>query len=70
MRLRCRDRCQWWRRDVFGNLRAERTDGVTNDPQTAVASLRAINEFAAGEPTIILPAHDPGVPARLAAVQS
>jgi N-acyl homoserine lactone hydrolase len=50
------------------NLRAERTDGVTNDPQTALATLRAIKEFAAGERTIILPAHDPGVPTRLAAL--
>jgi glyoxylase-like metal-dependent hydrolase (beta-lactamase superfamily II) len=51
------------------NLRAERTDGVTNDPQTALATLRAIKELATAERTIILPAHDPGVPARLAALQ-
>ena len=49
------------------NLLAERTDGVTNDPATALASLRAIKRFARDEPTIILPAHDPEAPARLAA---
>jgi N-acyl homoserine lactone hydrolase len=48
------------------NLRLERTDGVTNEPRTALATLRAIKEFAATGPTVILPAHDPGVPARLA----
>jgi len=48
------------------NLRAERTDGVTNDPPLALATLRAIKAFAAGEPTVILPAHDPDGPARLA----
>jgi hypothetical protein len=36
------------------NLRADRADGLTNDPQTALATLRAIKEFAAGESTIIL----------------
>ena len=49
------------------NLQAERTDGVTNDPATALATLRAIKRFARDEPTIILPAHDPGAPERLAA---
>ena len=49
------------------NLLAERTDGVTNDPATALATLRAIRRFAAVEPTILLPAHDPEGPARLAA---
>ena len=49
------------------NLQAERTDGVTNDPATALATLRAIKCFARDEPTIILPAHDPGAPERLAA---
>lgn len=49
------------------NLQAERTDGVTNDPATALATLRAIKRFARDEPTIILPAHDPEAPARLAA---
>lgn len=49
------------------NLRAERTDGVTNDPGTARETLRRIKAFAAQEPTVILPAHDPGGPRRLAA---
>ena len=49
------------------NLQAEQTDGVTNDPAGALATLRAIKRFAAAEPTIILPAHDPDAPARLAA---
>ena len=49
------------------NLQAERTDGVTNDPATALATLRAIKRFAQTEPTIILPAHDPEAPSRLAA---
>lgn len=48
------------------NLRAEKADGVTNDPALSVATLRAIKQFAAEEPTIILPAHDPAVPQRLA----
>jgi hypothetical protein len=50
-----------------GNLRAEKADGVTFDPALSVATLRAIKAFAAGEPTIVLPAHDPDGPARLAA---
>jgi N-acyl homoserine lactone hydrolase len=49
------------------NLDAELTDGVTNDPATARATLQAIKSFAANEPTIILPAHDPDGVARLAA---
>ena len=49
------------------NLQAEQTDGVTNDPAGALATLRAIKRFAAAEPTIVLPAHDPDAPARLAA---
>jgi N-acyl homoserine lactone hydrolase len=47
------------------NLRAEETDGVTNDPATALATLRAIKAFAANEPTIVLPAHDPDALHRL-----
>ena len=49
------------------NLAAGKTDGVTNDPATALATLRKIAAFAAGEPTILLPAHDPDGPHRLAA---
>jgi glyoxylase-like metal-dependent hydrolase (beta-lactamase superfamily II) len=48
------------------NLRAEKADGVTNDPQRSIATLRAIKEFASKEPTIVLPAHDPDGPTRLA----
>lgn len=49
------------------NLLAEKTDGVTNDPATALATLRAIKQFAARERTVLLPAHDPLAPARLLA---
>jgi N-acyl homoserine lactone hydrolase len=49
------------------NLDAELTDGVTNDPATALATVRAIKAFALAERTIVLPAHDPDAPARLAA---
>jgi len=48
------------------NLDAEVTDGVTNDPATALATLQTIKSFAADEPTIILPAHDPEGATRLA----
>jgi glyoxylase-like metal-dependent hydrolase (beta-lactamase superfamily II) len=47
------------------NLRAEKADGVTNDPKRSIATLRAIKAFASREPTIILPAHDPEGPERL-----
>jgi len=49
-----------------GNLRAEKADGVTNDPLRSIATLRAIKQFASSEPTIVLPAHDPDGPTRLA----
>jgi len=49
------------------NLLAEKTDGVTNNPAESLATLRAIRRFAEEEPTVLLPAHDPEVPARLAA---
>ena len=52
------------------NLRGERTDGVTNDPATALATLRAIKAFAASRPTVILPAHDPDSVRRLAAKEA
>jgi glyoxylase-like metal-dependent hydrolase (beta-lactamase superfamily II) len=48
------------------NLRAEKADGVTNDPQLSIDTLRKIKAFATERPTIILPAHDPDVPERLA----
>ncbi|HEV7324177.1 MAG TPA: MBL fold metallo-hydrolase [Bosea sp. (in: a-proteobacteria)] len=49
------------------NLLAEKTDGVTNDPATALATLRAIKQFAAHERTVLLPSHDPLAPSRLRA---
>jgi N-acyl homoserine lactone hydrolase len=52
------------------NLRAKKAEGVTYDPARSVATLRAIKAFAAAEPTLILPAHDPDGPARLAARQT
>ena len=56
------------RRDLYysqDNLRAERIDGETNDAATARATLRRIKAFAALQPTVILPAHDPDAPRRL-----
>lgn len=47
------------------NLLAERTDGVTNDPITALETLQRIRMFAHQEKTILLPAHDPFSIARL-----
>ena len=51
------------------NLRNEKTDGVTNNPTLSLETLRAIKRFALQEPTIVLPAHDPDGPTRLAARQ-
>lgn len=48
------------------NLRHEKADGVTNDPDLSIATLRRIKQFALSEPTIMLPAHDPDGPARIA----
>ncbi|CAH1655513.1 MULTISPECIES: N-acyl homoserine lactonase family protein [unclassified Chelatococcus] len=48
------------------NLRAEKADGVTFDPDLSVRTLRMIKEFAEGEPTVVLPAHDPDGLRRLA----
>lgn len=47
------------------NLQAERTDGVTNDIAMSLATLRAIKAFAALQPTVVLPAHDPDACRRL-----
>ena len=47
-------------------LKAEQVDGVTYDPAVSLLSLQRIKSFAALEPTILLPAHDPDVPSRLA----
>lgn len=52
------------------DLMADRTDGVTNDPSLSLATLRDIKTFAAGEPTVILPSHDPEGPRRLAAKET
>lgn len=41
-------------------------DGVTYDPAVSLASIQAIQQFAAQEPTVLLPAHDPDGPRRLA----
>lgn len=51
------------------NLRNEKTDGVTNNPTLSLETLRAIKRFALQEPTIVLPAHDPDGPTRLATRQ-
>lgn len=48
------------------NIRHERTDGVTFQPDVALKTLQAIKQFAANEPTIVLPCHDPGSVMRLA----
>jgi glyoxylase-like metal-dependent hydrolase (beta-lactamase superfamily II) len=46
------------------NLRADRTDGVTNDPALSRVTLHRIRAFAGQQPTVILPAHDPGAAGR------
>jgi N-acyl homoserine lactone hydrolase len=48
------------------NLLADRVDGVTYNPAISLATLQAIKRFAAQEPTILLPSHDPEGLARLA----
>ena len=50
-------------------VRDEQPDGVTNEPALSIATFKAIKALAAQESTIILPAHDPEGPARLAASQ-
>ena len=47
------------------DMLAGRTDGVTNDPLVSLATIRKIVEFAAMEPTVVLPAHDPDASRRL-----
>ena len=47
-------------------LNFEQVDGVTYDPAISLLTLQRIKSFAALELTVLLPAHDPGVPARLA----
>lgn len=46
-------------------LKSEQVDGVTYDPAVSLLSLQRIKRFAAQEPTILLPAHDPDVLTRL-----
>jgi glyoxylase-like metal-dependent hydrolase (beta-lactamase superfamily II) len=40
-------------------------DGATGNPTAAFGSLEAIAAFARGEPTVLLPAHDPLAELRL-----
>jgi N-acyl homoserine lactone hydrolase len=47
-------------------LLADAVDGITEDPAQSLASQRAIKQLAMSEPTVLLPAHDPGAAARLA----
>ena len=47
------------------DMLADRTDGVTNDPVLSLTTIRKIKAFAAMEPTIVLPGHDPDGPRRL-----
>lgn len=49
-----------------GLLKAEQVDGVTYDPAISLLTLQRVKQFAAREPTVLLPAHDPDVPKRLA----
>jgi glyoxylase-like metal-dependent hydrolase (beta-lactamase superfamily II) len=52
------------------NLRRERTDGVTYDPEVSLDTLRRIKAFALGEPTVFLPAHDPQSVERLLSLRT
>ncbi|MGO8907330.1 MAG: N-acyl homoserine lactonase family protein [Solirubrobacteraceae bacterium] len=47
-------------------LLADSVDGVTGNPNESLASQRAIKQLAQSEPTVLLPAHDPGAASRLA----
>lgn len=49
-----------------GFLKSEQVDGVTYDPEVSLLTLQRIKTFAAQEPTILLPAHDPDALTRLA----
>ena len=48
----------------------EAADGVTRDPATARATLRALHSLTAGRPSVYLPTHDPESQTRLASIQS
>ena len=52
------------------NIRTEKTDGVTFQPEIALKTLQNIKEFASNEPTIILPCHDPKSIERLEKLQT
>lgn len=47
------------------NIKNEKTDGVTFQPQIALKTLQNIKNFALNEPTVILPCHDPNSISRL-----
>lgn len=47
-------------------LDQEETDGVNGQPRLAVEQLRKIKIFAAEQPIVLLPAHDPNAASRLA----
>jgi glyoxylase-like metal-dependent hydrolase (beta-lactamase superfamily II) len=47
-------------------LKADQVDGVTYDPAVSLLTQQRIKRFAAQEPVILLPAHDPDAPSRLA----
>ena len=47
-------------------LDQEETDGVNSNPKLAVEQLRKIKTFAAQQPVVLLPAHDPDAATRLA----
>jgi glyoxylase-like metal-dependent hydrolase (beta-lactamase superfamily II) len=51
---------------TLDNLRQEKVDGVTYDPNVSLATLKVIKQFALLEPTVILPTHDPSSESRLA----
>jgi glyoxylase-like metal-dependent hydrolase (beta-lactamase superfamily II) len=47
-------------------LKADQVDGVTYDPAVSLLTQQRIKRFAAQQPAILLPAHDPDAPSRLA----
>jgi glyoxylase-like metal-dependent hydrolase (beta-lactamase superfamily II) len=47
-------------------LLEDAVDGVTENVQESLASQQAVKALGAAEPTVLLPAHDPGAAARLA----
>ena len=53
-----------------GLMLAGKVDGVGSNTQVSAATLAAIKRFAATQPTIYLPTHDPESAARLAARRS